>query len=333
MILNKVSIITPTYNHEKYIAQCIISVINQSFINWEMIIVNDGSTDNTENEILKIAATEPRIKYYKQANKGLYKLAETYNFALAQSDGEFVAILEGDDYWYSHYLQTQIPVFDDKTIDFAWCRADVVNYKNEVLRQYPRSYNNHIFNIPNSSVIQTLLDSFPVPVSWIFRKSKLTFIGGFLQNSMLPTVDLPTILALSRNSIFHYNNTNLVAYRRQIEQATRKYTVEISMGMKSVVLAHVNNLTEDEKKSIGLSFKKIESILNNKLTMSYSIYGRSCLVRKEYNQAINSFVKSITNPSDLLLSWRIKSILGVAMAWLKLDLEWMAKLLGKNTYK
>ena len=66
MISNKVSIITPTFNHEKYISECIISVINQKYTNWEMIIVNDGSTDNTEAEILKIEKNIIEIREIRQ---------------------------------------------------------------------------------------------------------------------------------------------------------------------------------------------------------------------------------------------------------------------------
>lgn len=327
-----VSIITPTYNHEKYIQECIESVINQTYSNWEMIIVNDGSLDNTEEIILEIAKNDIRIKYFKQENIGLYRLSETYNFALERSTGDFIAILEGDDYWYPSYLSSQLEFFKNESVDFTWCKANVVNDNKDILTHYPKTFNYSIFNNPCSSVIQTLLIDFPFPLSWIFRKKKLTEIGGFLQNPVIPTVDLSTILEFSRRSLFHYSDQALVAYRRQIQQATRKYTVEISQGMNVVVLEHLKKLSNAELHNIGMSINKIKMILNNKNTIAYSIHGRSCLVRKEFATARTSFFKSFTNSSSLLLSWRIKSFIGFILSFFRLDLEWIASSLGKKTY-
>ena len=75
-----VSIITPTFNHERFIGTCIENVLKQTFQNWEMIIIDDGSTDKTEYEVTKY--TDDRIRYVKQENVGIWKLSETYNKAL-----------------------------------------------------------------------------------------------------------------------------------------------------------------------------------------------------------------------------------------------------------
>ena len=75
-----VSIITPTYNHEKFIGNCIESVLAQTYPYWEQIIVDDGSNDDTGKIIASYK--DKRIKYIKQKNKGIWKLKETYNKAL-----------------------------------------------------------------------------------------------------------------------------------------------------------------------------------------------------------------------------------------------------------
>ena len=80
-----VSIITPTYNHEKYIGDCIRSVQDQTYTNWEMIIVDDGSTDRTFTIAQTSADSHDRIKLCTQKNLGIFRLGETYNFALALS--------------------------------------------------------------------------------------------------------------------------------------------------------------------------------------------------------------------------------------------------------
>ena len=80
-----VSIITPTYNHEKFIGKCIESVLAQSYPHWEQIIVDDGSNDGTEEIVASY--NDERIKYIKQENKGIWRLKETYNKALKNSNG------------------------------------------------------------------------------------------------------------------------------------------------------------------------------------------------------------------------------------------------------
>src|SRR5436190_82102 len=90
-----VSIITPTYNHERFIGPCIESLLAQTYENWEQIIIDDGSTDHTADVVRRYS--DPRIKYIYQQHRGVESLAHTYNRALKTSHGRLVAILEGDD--------------------------------------------------------------------------------------------------------------------------------------------------------------------------------------------------------------------------------------------
>src|ERR1700676_1516199 len=106
-----VSIIRPTFNHEKYIGPCIESLLKQSYQNWELIAIDDGSTDRTA-EIIR-GFVDPRIRYVHQENKGVEALAHTYNHALTICNGELIAILEGDDLWPPGKLSALTPAFSD----------------------------------------------------------------------------------------------------------------------------------------------------------------------------------------------------------------------------
>ena len=91
----KYSIIVPVYNVEKYLVECLDSVINQTYKNFELIIINDGSTDDS----LVIANTytkDDRVKVYSQRNKGL---AQTRNVGLSLANGDYILFLDSDDYW------------------------------------------------------------------------------------------------------------------------------------------------------------------------------------------------------------------------------------------
>ena len=92
----QVSIITSTFNHERFIGPCIESVINQTYQNWEQIIIDDGSSDRTP-EIVR-SYKDSRIHYIYQQNQSIEALAQTYNRALRESQGQLVGILERDDF-------------------------------------------------------------------------------------------------------------------------------------------------------------------------------------------------------------------------------------------
>src|SRR5437588_1128654 len=113
-----VSIITPTYNHDKFIAQCIDSVLAQSYPNWEQIVIDDGSTDNTARIVAQYQ--DSRIHYYHQENVGIERLARTYNRALSLCGGTLIAILEGDDFWPSTKLAQMVPAFVDEGVVLAY---------------------------------------------------------------------------------------------------------------------------------------------------------------------------------------------------------------------
>lgn len=100
MSKSMISIILPTYNQGSYLRRAILSVINQSYENWELIIVDNYSTDDTEL-VVKEFITE-KIKYFKYKNDGV--IARSRNIAIKQSRGEWIAFLDSDDYWVSNKL-------------------------------------------------------------------------------------------------------------------------------------------------------------------------------------------------------------------------------------
>lgn len=101
-----VSIIMPTYNCADFIGESIESVLNQTYENWELIIADDCSTDNTENVVNKFIKVDNRIKYYKlKENSGA---AIARNLAVDKSKGEFIAFLDSDDLWTNDKLEKQI---------------------------------------------------------------------------------------------------------------------------------------------------------------------------------------------------------------------------------
>ncbi len=104
----KVSVFIPAYNHEKYIGETIQSVLDQTFQDFELIIINDGSTDHTGEEILKFQ--DDRIRYYSQENRGL---TATLNRGIELAQGEYFNFLPSDDVFLPEKLEIQLEAFGE----------------------------------------------------------------------------------------------------------------------------------------------------------------------------------------------------------------------------
>ncbi len=104
-----VSVIIPAYKAEKYLAETVQSVFDQTHQNWELLIVDDGSPDGQEQAIAPLVAADNRVQYIKQKNAGV---AAARNHGFSKSKGEFVAFLDADDVWFANNLQLKIAKFE-----------------------------------------------------------------------------------------------------------------------------------------------------------------------------------------------------------------------------
>lgn len=123
--LNKlVSIIMPSYNTEKYISETIKSVLAQTYKNWELIIVDDCSTDNTD-EVVKRFLSDERIRYLKNPhNSGA---AVSRNRALREAKGKWIAFLDSDDLWMPEKLMWQIKFMKKHGYHFSYTNYSVID--------------------------------------------------------------------------------------------------------------------------------------------------------------------------------------------------------------
>ena len=128
-----VSIIMPAYNSERYIIETISSVQRQSYINWELLVVDDGSTDNTGEIVKKLREKDTRIKLFCQKNAGA---ATARNKALANSSGRFIAYLDADDIWDSEKLQKQIDFMIKQKCGFSCTSYEVISETGKPLNKY-----------------------------------------------------------------------------------------------------------------------------------------------------------------------------------------------------
>lgn len=140
--LNKqplVSIVTPSYNAEKYIEETIDSILNQTYQNWELLIVDDISNDNTLEIISKYVEQDSRIHCYVLEEKGGASLAR--NRAIRESKGKYIAFLDSDDVWKEDKLEKQVEFMEKNDYAFTYHNYELINEKSErlnILRKAPK---------------------------------------------------------------------------------------------------------------------------------------------------------------------------------------------------
>lgn len=125
-----VSIITPSYNCENFVAETILSVMSQSYEVWEMIIVDDGSTDNSISIINEFVKKDPRIKLIiNECNEGA---AASRNKAIDYSAGKYIAFLDSDDLWLPDKLEKQLAFMKKNNYSFSYTAYDKIDKVGQV---------------------------------------------------------------------------------------------------------------------------------------------------------------------------------------------------------
>jgi len=126
-IKNKISIIITCFNQELFISECVQSVLSQTYINWECIIIDDGSSDNTRMICENFASIDFRIRYYYQDNQGV---TTSRNNGFKIANGEYVHFLDGDDYIESEKFAVQIELMNDHQ-DIGVCYTNHTHFLHE----------------------------------------------------------------------------------------------------------------------------------------------------------------------------------------------------------
>lgn len=172
-----VSIITTSYNYEKYIKQTIESVLNQTYENWEYIIIDDGSKDNSINIIKEYSNTNKKIKLFTHPNHENKGIIESLKLGINNAKGDYIVFLESDDYLSNNYIQKKIDyLLNNKDIKIITNNLELIGSLEDIIQKskylklvenywkkhnYPHQINNiiTIFNcIPTFSCVMIKTD-------------------------------------------------------------------------------------------------------------------------------------------------------------------------------
>lgn len=179
-----VSIIIPCYNYGKFIGQTLENVIAQSYHNLEIIVIDDGSTDNTKDVVLAFIERDQRIQYFFQENRGL---SAARNFGIEKSSGYYVQFLDADDALSPKKIQIQVEYLEKNT-EIAICYVDPFYFKDQKGEQRFSNINlTDVSWMPKLTkdadkieTVELLLEGNIMPVnSPLVRRNVINTIGGF----------------------------------------------------------------------------------------------------------------------------------------------------------
>jgi hypothetical protein len=331
-LIPSVSIITIAYNHERFIASCIESVLAQTCPDWEQIILDDGSTDGTGDVVRQF--NDPRIRYVRQENRGIEALAHTYNNALQLCRAPVVALLEGDDTWPEQKLARQLAAFGNlstvlafgevEDMDADGIRARASSRTAAKRRKLPQSI---LRNDPVGSATRYLLtvegQSYIAPATVLIRKSSLQEIGGFQYVPGICPPDVPTFIRLSRLGTFSYSPEVCGYRRRHLTSSTLQFLQPMSTTPRDFIFSLL------PQPEFGLSEadqKAIEKTWRPRSQTREFVAGRICLLEQQWKQARSHFLRALHPGYPRAAA---AAAAGWLLSWAHCDLEGVFRLTGR----
>jgi glycosyltransferase involved in cell wall biosynthesis len=206
----RVSVIIPTYNHRDYVLETLESVFAQTFTDYEVIVVNDGSPDDPA-ELLRPLAEAGRIKYIEQPNAGQ---AAARNRGLAEAKGEFIAFLDDDDLWPPDKLEWQVRAMRSGSFVAVYGFSEMFGTSDA--QRVPEAPG------PSGCVFGHFLEGnwMSSPGQVLIRRTALEDVGGF-DGSIWGADDWDLYLRLAKCGMFLYEDRIALRYRCHTANASR----------------------------------------------------------------------------------------------------------------
>ncbi len=274
-----ISVIVPCYNQAQYLDECLQSVLDQTFQDWECIIVNDGSPDHTEEVAKKWVEKDSRFKYLDKENGGL---SSARNAGIAEAKGEWILPLDADDYIASNYLYDAHIHFENDDLKVIYGRAEKFGALNEPWDLKP--FNLH--NLAQQNVIYC---------SALYRKKDWVEIGRYDEQMKSGLEDWEFWIRMLKDRgralclpevCFYYRIkdtsmlTGLLSMNLQ-KQAVFKYVEKKHYDFFSEQLGTITQLYDEAK--------KYEGILNGK---SLRYFYKATLLMRQLPKKIIDFRKN-----------------------------------------
>jgi hypothetical protein len=307
-----VSVITPSFCQQAYIGECLDSVARQSYVAWEQIVVDDGSTDATPNIVA--ARGDDRVRLIRLPHRGLAALAATYNTGLAAARGELIAVLEGDDAWPADKLSIQVAAFRDPDVLISWGRGAFIDETGRRVGSLAgiRTDREHLdIGLPELFAKLVRTNILTPAASVVIRRSALEAIGGFQQAGSRHYVDLATWLSLAGRlrGRARFINRELASYRVHAQQTSQRHARAMDAEHQDVVESVAATLPAANRERLGWHHLARDSAAARLIAD-----GRWKLHDRDFREARRLFSRALFDAR--LMRDRLKGALGLGSALL-----------------
>ncbi len=291
----RVSVIIPLYNHEKFVGEAIESVLAQSFSDFELIIINDGSTDGSEGVVKGIR--DDRITYFAHANQGA---AQTINRGIQLARGEYLSILNSDDVYYRNRFAEAVQLLDaDRGVQAVFSHIEVIDEQSASLRVVRGAEENWATHDPKTSfkgsndiVLDLLAGNFLMTTSNLFcRRSVFDGIGVF--SNLRFTHDYEFFLRLCHRHPVQVIEMPLLQYRIHAANSLKGSEAEVKFEIGVLLTEFLVNggmdrvYRHEPREDVALAklFNSVATCDTEKMMMTLllSFYGRPTETRGLFN--------------------------------------------------
>jgi glycosyltransferase involved in cell wall biosynthesis len=307
--MDRISVVMPTYNRAAYIGSAIESVLRQSYRDFELIIIDDGSTDDTRNLVAPFLKDQ-RVRYILQNNEGA---AAARNHGLAVRRGKYVAFIDSDDTWESNKLELQIRVMealpevsvvcsDFSSVDSKGCReTSHIRSYFKVFDNYELSYEEVFQNILTESVeglqkdkgvywgniYETMLFGNVILTSTCLCREEVFKNTGLFDTNYSTLEDYDLFLRISNKYPVAFIDKPLVCYRYNVTQLSGDLHFEkLCINLTHIFLKNISNIKDEEflrknrgkiKRHIGLiqSMQAYFYFSHDKMPLAADFYWKS----------------------------------------------------------
>jgi len=292
----KVSVVIPAYNISAYIAETLDSVLAQTYKNYEIILINDGSKDTKELE----AALKPYFDYIVYAQQENSGASQARNTAISLSRGELIAFLDGDDIWLPRFLESQVDFLEKNNLEMAYCDAKIFGeplFEGRTFMQDSPSGG----EVTPISLINTDCN---VITSGTILKKDLLEKSGLFDVSIRRAQDFDLWFRLAKDGAkIGYSREVLIKYRVRSDNLSGTNIDRAERNIRALeIIGNKYELDELEKEVWQKQMALCEA--------EYELeQGKSCLVSGNYSQAqthISEANKFYRKPKLALLVWLIR---------------------------
>ena len=284
--MTEVSVIIPTYNREKFISECVQSVLAQTLPAREIIIVDDGSTDATYN-ILRdlgfnsLSTKKTVLRYFFQQNRGV---SSARNLGIKEARSEYIALLDSDDLWLKSKLDRQVSAFQNDTQSSRLCHTDEIWIRNEVRVNQHKKHKKHGGNVFQSCLKLCCIS----PSSAMMHRSVFEDFG-FFDEDLPACEDYDFWLRYSAKEDVNFIDEPLIikkgGHSDQLSGAHwgmdrfRIYSIEKILKEPDLKLVH-------KTEAIHEVILKLEILINGSQKRQKFAYAENMLQKKQHWEAI-----------------------------------------------